>query len=160
MIQVVAQLVELLVDCVNEGASVNFVQPMTLEKAEKYWKEVSLSATHLLLIATDNGEVQGTVQLVFSEKENGLHRAEIAKLLVAPTARRTGIGRKLMEAAEREAFKSGRLLIVLDTEEGSGANKLYQSLDYQVVGTIPLFAQSAQSGALVGTTYYYKWLGE
>ncbi|GAF13529.1 acetyltransferase [Bacillus sp. JCM 19046] len=154
------QLANLLFACVNEGASVNFIHPMTIEKAQTYWNEVTPSEFHLVIIAKEKEVIQGTVQLVFSQKENGLHRAEIVKLLVAPTARRLGVGRRLMEAAEEEAVKAGRYLLVLDTEEGSAANSLYQSLHYQLAGTIPKFARSALSGELTGTTYYYKWLGE
>ena len=39
------QLIDLLVDSVEHGASVNFVQPMTREKAARWWEEGASHAT-------------------------------------------------------------------------------------------------------------------
>ena len=44
---------------------------------------------------------------------------------------------------------------MLDTREGDPSNKLYKSLDYQEVGTIPGYAISP-NGKLDATVIYYK----
>ncbi|MFB4214029.1 GNAT family N-acetyltransferase [Shouchella sp. JSM 1781072] len=152
-------LSHLLVDCVNDGASINFLAPLTLKKAHDYWDSVVLSDTHSCLIAIDEGKAVGTVQLLCSEKENGRHRAEIAKLMVHSNFRGKGIASQLMNQAEQLAVSKGIHLLTLDTEKGSSANALYQHLGYTFAGSIPHFAQSALSHKIKATNFYYKQVG-
>lgn len=72
-----------------------------------------------------------------------------------PNFRRNGIGRSLMQKVEERAKQENRSLLVLDTREGDPSNKLYKSLDYQEVGTIPGYAISP-NGKLDATVIYYK----
>lgn len=88
-------------------------------------------------------------------KPNAAHRAEIAKLMVSPEARRCGIARMLMETAEEAARQENRTLLVLDTREGDPSNGLYRSLGFIEVSKIPHFARSAD-GSLDATVLYYK----
>lgn len=93
------QLSELLVRVVEDGESIGFLPPMKLSKANKYWKTL-LKPEVILFIAKINNEIVGCVQLHLCTKQNGSHRAEVAKLMTHPNFRRNGIGRSLMEKAE------------------------------------------------------------
>ncbi|MBO2945610.1 GNAT family N-acetyltransferase [Paenibacillus sp. F411] len=147
-------LSELLAAVVEDGASVGFMPPLSLASAESYWRKVP-GEDVLLWVAMDQEVVCGTVQLHLSMKENGLHRAEVAKLMVHPDHRQKGIGRALMKAAEAGAVREGRSLLVLDTRQGDPSNLLYRSEGYIEAGTIPRFALSSH-GSLDATVFYYK----
>jgi ribosomal protein S18 acetylase RimI-like enzyme len=149
-------LADLLIAVVADGASVGFLPPLGREDAVAHWQDV-LAPGVVLFVAEQAGRIVGTVQLQCAPKLNAAHRAEIAKLMVDPDARRQGLGRRLMEAAEAEAYRLGRTLLVLDTREGDPSNGLYMTLGYAEVGRIPRYARSA-SGKLDGTVIYFKEL--
>jgi ribosomal protein S18 acetylase RimI-like enzyme len=149
-----SELSELLIRVVEEGASIGFLPPLKLSEATRYWENV-LSPEVILFIATTNNRVVGSVQLHLCTKQNGDHRAEIAKLMTHPEYRRHGIGRLLMNKAEERARQEGRSLLVLDTREGDPSNLLYSSIGYIQAGRIPEYARSA-TGELHATIYYYK----
>ena len=117
-------LAAVLVDCVEGGASVGYLAPFTHEEArdvyEAYADEVE-RGSRLLLAAFSERALVGTVQVVFAPHPNQPHRADVARMLVRRSARRRGIGRLLMERAEREARAEGRTLLVLDTVTGGDA---------------------------------------
>ena len=152
--EVLQELSLLLINVIDDGASVGFLPPLGLEDAEKYWEE-ALNSGAILWIAQLNGTIVGSVQLHLSQKQNGKHRAEIAKLMVHSKARRMGTGRILMEIAEERARAEGRSLIVLDTRGGDPSNLLYKSLGYIEAGRIPKYAESA-NGNLHETVFYYE----
>lgn len=149
-------LSELLVKVVDDGASIGFLPPMKLSDARQYWQTV-LKPDTILFIAKVNNEIVGTIQLHLCTKQNGLHRAEIAKLMTGPNSRRKGVARSLMKVAKERAINEGRTLLVLDTREGDPSNFLYQSLGYIQAGKIPNFALSGE-GELDTTVLYYKIL--
>jgi ribosomal protein S18 acetylase RimI-like enzyme len=151
-----SQLADLLIAVVDGGASVGFLPPLGRAEAEVYWRGV-LDPGVVLFVAERAGAIVGTVQLQLALRANARHRAEVAKLLVHPSARRQGLGRRLMTALEAEAQRLGRTLLFLDTREGDVSNDLYRGLGYQEVGRIPRYARSA-SGDLDGTVIYYKEL--
>lgn len=148
------ELTELLIAVVENGASIGFLPPITVLEARRYWEGV-LAPDVLLFIARLNGRIAGTVQLHLCMKPNGMHRAEIAKLMTHPDYRRGGIGRRLMLHAEGQAQQAGRSLLVLDTREGDPSNLLYTAIGYTLAGRIPNFARSA-NGKLDATMLYYK----
>lgn len=148
------QLAKLLVDTVEDGASLGFLPPMKPEDAQTYWSSV-LDEQVKMWVVTIEDVIVGTIQLHLVSRPNGLHRAEIAKLMVHPSAQRKGIGRGLMLLAEARAQAENRSLLVLDTREGDVSNQLYQSMGYQEAGRIPQFARSAD-GSLHGTVLYFK----
>ncbi|WP_127529556.1 GNAT family N-acetyltransferase [Paenibacillus kobensis] len=150
------ELAQLLVDVVEDGASVGFLPPLSLTEAADYWRS-AIDPDVSLIIATVDNHVAGTVQVQYSVKANGAHRAEIAKLMTSPKYRRRGIARALMQEAERIAKERGISLLVLDTREGDPSNKLYQSMGYVAAGSIPEYARSADGG-LHATNFYYKKL--
>jgi GNAT superfamily N-acetyltransferase len=99
--------------------------------------------------------ILGSTLLVRSRNQNSPHRAEIAKVLVHRSARRRGLGRALMDAAEVRARSDGRWLLILDTEAGSPADSFYRSLGWRELGTMPNHAYRSD-GVLAPTTYFWK----
>jgi acetyltransferase len=156
--RVLPGLVALLQDTVASGASVGFLPPLSEEEARGYWQAVFAGVadrSHVLLVASDAGEIVGSVQLELAMRPNGLHRAEVQKLFVHQSQRRRGIGQELMQAVEQVARERGRSLLVLDTRQGDNAERLYRRLAYQEVGVIPAYALST-TGTLDGTVFFYK----
>lgn len=151
-----AQLTELLVTVVEQGASVGYLPPLDPAEARAYWQGV-IHPGNVLLLAERDGGIVGTAQLELAMRLNGRHRAEVNKVLVHPDAQRQGIGRALMHAIEAAARDEGRTLLHLDTREGDGSNDLYRRCGYVEVGRIPAWARSAD-GTLAATVYYYKLL--
>jgi GNAT superfamily N-acetyltransferase len=151
-------LSDVLVDCVEGGASVSFMQPMTREKAHAFWRRVSdgvVRGERALLVAEDARGICGTVQLVLDLPENQPHRADLAKMLVHRRVRRQGLGTALMRAAEAMALDCGRTLLVLDAvTDGDGA-RLYASLGWTRVGDVPRFALYP-GGGYCSTTFFFK----
>ena len=155
----VPALSDVLIDCVEGGASVSFMLPMTREKAEEFWRAVAdgvAAGDRILLAAEDaQGDVVGTVQVVFAWPENQPHRGDVAKMLVHRSARRHGLGAQLMRAAEDAARTAGRTLLVLDTVTGSDAERLYARLGWRKVGVIPDYALWPD-GRPCDTTVFYR----
>jgi GNAT superfamily N-acetyltransferase len=157
----VEPLADVLIDCVDGGASVSFMAPLSREKAVAFWRHVAggvASGERVLLIAQDGaGRVLGTVQLLLSLPENQPHRAEVAKMLVHSAARRRGIAQRLLDAVDEEARKEGRTVLVLDAVTGGDAERLYERAGWQRVGVIPKYALMP-NGDFCATTFFYKHL--
>jgi GNAT superfamily N-acetyltransferase len=153
--------VVLLQDVVDGGASVGFLPPLGAEEARAYWDSVATAleggGRRLWIARAADGGIVGTVQFELAGQANGRHRAEAIKLMVLSSARRQGIGRLLMEAAEAEARRLGRTTLVLDTRQGDPSEELYRVMGWQPAGTIPRYACSA-GGTLHTTAFYYKLL--
>jgi GNAT superfamily N-acetyltransferase len=153
-----AELVSVLMDCVEGGASVSFMHPLTRDRAEAFWRRVAEDVgggAKALLVAEDASGVCGTVQLLLNLPENQPHRADVAKMLVHRRARRQGLGAALMRAAEATARDCGKTLLVLDTVTGGDADRLYQRLGWVRVGDIPGYALFPRGG-LCSTTVFYR----
>jgi ribosomal protein S18 acetylase RimI-like enzyme len=157
----IPELAEILHASVLQGASIGFVQPFSLEQAAAFWLRLLPAierGDRVMLVACEAGRVVGTVQLLLDMPDNGHHRAEIAKLMVHPYARRKGIARQLMQQAERLAIAHQRQLLVLDTLSGDTAEGMYRSLGYQLAGMIPHYARASNGASLESTSYMYKLL--
>ena len=151
-------LADVLVDCVEGGASVSFMQPMTRDKAMTFWRRVAdgvAKGERALLVAEDAHGVCGTVQLILDLPENQPHRADLAKMLVHHRRRRQGLGAALMRAAEAVAVDCGRTLLVLDTVTGADGERLYARLGWQRVGEVPRYALTPRGG-YCSTTFFYR----
>ena len=156
----IEQLSDVLIDCVEGGASVSFMWPMTRQKAHAFWENAAKSAARgerFIVVAEDEAEILGTVSVILNLPENQPHRADVAKMLVHRSARRRGVGAAVLEVAEREARERGRTLLVLDTVTGSDAERLYARQGWQRCGEIPMYALWPD-GRPCPTTYYYKSL--
>ena len=104
-------LADVLIDCVEGGASVSFMHPLSRDRAQAFWRRVAEGARageRALLVAEDAQGIVGTVQLVLDQPENQPHRADLAKMLVHRRARRQGLGAALMRAAERRRANAAR----------------------------------------------------
>lgn len=154
-------LAEILWDCVDGGASVNFVKPFTREEALGYWRRVIASMKDggtVMLGARHERRLVGTVLLGIDTPPNQPHRADIKKLLVHRGARRLGLARALMAAAEQEARRRGRVLLTLDTQCGSAAERLYRDLGYTLFGIVPRYAVAPDGGTVDDCAFFYKAL--
>jgi GNAT superfamily N-acetyltransferase len=152
-------LAELLIDCVDGGASVSFMHPLSPAKAAEFWGRVAAEVSHgrrALLVAEDARGIAGTVQLILDQPENQPHRADLSKMLVHRRARRRGLGAALLQAAENLARECGKSLLVLDTASGD-AERLYARLGWQRSGVIPGYALWPRGG-LCDTTVFYRTL--
>lgn len=154
----IEQLADVLIDCVDGGASVSFMQPFSRERALAFWRMVARgvdAGQRAVLVAEDAHGICGTVQLLLDLPENQPHRADLAKMLVHRRARRQGLGAALVRAAESTALACGRTLLVLDAVTGGDASRLYERLGWVRVGDIPAYALMPQGG-LCSTTVYYR----
>jgi len=152
-------LVDVLMDCVEGGASVSFMHPLTRERAAAFWRRVAQDVTNgerALLVAEDAQGLCGTVQLIFDLPENQPHRADLAKMLVHRRVRRHGIGAALLESAEDTARACGKTLLVLDTASDS-AERLYERHGWIRVGVIPDYALLPKGG-FCDTVVFYRRL--
>ena len=157
---VIARLAEILAATVAAGGSVHFMDPTPVDEAQAYWaKALAGAATgdRVVLGAFEDAQLQGTVTLYLDTPPNQPFRAEIWKLMVDPIARRRGIARRLMMAAQALAAERGRTLLNLDTATDGGAAELYESLGWVRAGVIPDYAFKPQGG-LTGTAIYWKRL--
>ena len=158
----IQDLSDVLIDCVEGGASVSFMLPITRRTAMSFWQNVAACVARgerILLIAEDAaGRIVGTVQLIVAQAENQPHRADVAKMLVHRRARRHGVGAALLVAAESAALNAGKTLLVLDTASGD-AERLYAKLGWQRCGIIPDYAL-LPGGEFCDTTFFYRALGQ
>jgi GNAT superfamily N-acetyltransferase len=156
----IRELAAVLIDCVEGGASVSFMLPLSPERARAYWCDVAESAgrgERLVLGALDAaGSIVGTVQVILNLPENQPHRGDLAKMLVHRRVRRQGVGAALLAAAEESALAAGRSLLVLDTASAD-AERLYERRGWRRVGVVPGFALYPD-GRPCATTFYFKAL--
>ncbi|QFT91322.1 Acetyltransferase [Roseovarius sp. THAF9] len=155
-------LARLLIDTVADGAAVSFLHPLAPDSARAFWQEdvfphVTANARSLFA-AFLNDTLAGTVQLITAMPRNQPHRAEIAKMMVHPTARRRGLGRALLSAALDHANALGKTNVTLDTRSGDVSQSLYASVGFEMAGIIPDFALDPDGCTLHSTTYMYKRL--
>jgi GNAT superfamily N-acetyltransferase len=156
-----AGLADVLIDCVDGGASIGFMDPLSPSAALAFWRRVADDVgrgARALLVAEDATGIIGTVQLGLDLPENQPHRADLSKMLVHRRARRRGVGAMLLRAAEEAAREHGRSLLVLDTANDS-AERLYERDGWIRVGVVPGFALMPD-GAPCDTTFFYRRLSE
>ena len=154
-------LADVLIDCVQGGASVSFMWPLPRERALSFWHSVANGVARgerVLLVAEDaQGRIVGTVQLVMNLPDNQPHRGDVAKMLVHRSARRRGVAQQLMTAIDEAAREEGKTVLVLDTVTGGDAERLYERAGWQRVGSVPKYALMPD-GSFCATTFFYKHL--
>ena len=154
----IGALADVLIDCVEGGASVSFMHPLTRDRAVAFWQRVArgvAAGERVVLVAEDARGLCGTVQLALDLPENQPHRADLAKTLVHRRARRQGVAAALIRAAAATARECGRTLLVLDAVTGGDASRPYERLGWVRVGDIPGYALMPRGG-LCSTTVYYR----
>jgi GNAT superfamily N-acetyltransferase len=159
---VVEALADVLLDCVEGGASVSFMHPLPRAKALAFWQDALASAARgerIVLVAEDveSAAIVGTVQVLLAMPDNQPHRGDVAKMLVHRRARGRGLGAALMQAAEAAAREAGKTLLVLDSVTGGDAARLYTRIGWQRCGDIPGYALWPRGG-LCSTTVFYREL--
>ncbi len=154
-------LADVLIDCVEGGASVSFMLPIARQTALDFWRRAAegVAAGHRVLLAAfdQHQRLIGTVQLLLGMPENQPHRADVAKMLVHRSARGRGVAQALLEALDIEARRERRTVLVLDTVTGSDAERVYARAGWVRVGEIPRYALMP-TGEFCSTTYFYKHL--
>ncbi|HEX2584526.1 MAG TPA: GNAT family N-acetyltransferase [Steroidobacteraceae bacterium] len=155
------ELVNLLQNTVDHGASVGFLRPLKSELADQFWSHVisGINTYRILLVAFEGNHVIGTVQAELCPKQNGRHRAEVQKLMVLTSHRQRGVARVLMDSIERATRDAGCSLLFLDTVTGKPAEQVYKQLGWTLSGTIPNYAVSPD-GEMESTTIFYKLLDD
>ncbi len=154
----VEQLADVLIDCVEGGASVGFMLPISRERALAFWRGVAEGVNagkRVILVAEDEQGICGTVQLVFDLPDNQPHRADLVKMLVHRRARRKGLAAALLTAAEATARECGKTVLVLDAVTDGDAARLYARMGWVRVGDVPSFALMPD-GVPCSTTYFYR----
>ncbi|HVZ09718.1 GNAT family N-acetyltransferase [Rhodopila sp.] len=152
------RLADILIACVEAGASVSFLPPLDTGRAAAFWHGISTGVANgrgLLFAGWRNGVLSGCVGLDLAMPENQSHRAEVQKLLVHPQARRTGLALALMAQAEQAALAEGRTLLTLDTQADAAGAALYRHAGWTEAGRIPGFARDA-TGRLRDTLIFWK----
>lgn len=153
----IERLADILIATVAAGGSVHFMHPVPREAAVAYWREAVADPGRVVLGGFAGDALVGTVTLWLATPPNQPFRAEIWKLMTDPAARRLGVARALMVAAEQLAIERGRTLLNLDTAADHGAAPLYDALGWTRVGEIPDYAYKPHGG-LTATILYYKQL--
>ena len=156
----IAAYAELLVDAVDSGAGMGFAAPLPRAEAEAYWEAVARdvdAGTRVVLAARIDNELAGSAQLDLCQRSNGLHRAEVQKVMVHRRFRRRGLGRALMLAVDDAARAHKRSTLYLDTFAHQDARRMYEAAGWTHAGDIPAFASTAD-GKLEATSLYYRLL--
>lgn len=156
--QYVGALAEVLLDCVQGGASVSFMASLSKAEAESFFEKVVEGVERgerILLAAFVDSELLGTVQIITATPPNQPHRADVAKLLVHRSARGQGLATRLMEQVEEASRSAGKTLLVLDTVTGGDAERLYMRLGWTKSGIIPNYALFPD-GRFCDTTVFWK----
>jgi GNAT superfamily N-acetyltransferase len=154
----VPALAALLVDAVDDGASLGFLSGLGEHEAAAWWRAKSgavADGSVAVWVARTASGVSGTVSLVHPDKPNARHRAELVKLAVHRSHRGRGLGRRLLQTAEQAAADSGVTLLILDTETASTAETLYASAGWQRYGIVPDYAADP-AGILRDCSFFYK----
>jgi len=151
---------ELLVDAVDAGAAISFLAPLTLARAEQWWRRTltAIESGSIFLVARDIDGIVGTVQMHPAWAPNQPHRADVAKLIVHRRGRRAGVGKRLMQSIENAARQAGFTLLTLDAKENGAAVQLYRHIGWTEVGVIPRYALDTDGKTPHATVIFYKEL--
>lgn len=153
-------LVAVIRDSVEHGASVNFLLPVDEDRMRSFWRKAiaDVDAEAAVLYVADAGDrIVGTAMLVPAPQQNQPHRADVAKMLVHSDHRRQGIAAALLSALEAEALDRGRTLLQLDTETDSAGERLYESAGWVRFGIVPRHAMRPDATP-APTSFFYKEL--
>src|SRR3546814_9236248 len=143
------ELSDILVDAFAHVASFNFMAGFSHDEARVFWRNqfhgIAKGEKHLF-VGEVGGRLLATAMLMFAPQPNAPHRAEVGKMLVHSSARRQGLGRRLLGELETAARGAGRTLLLLDTETGSAGDLLYRTCGWVEVGRVPGHAFTPEIG--------------
>ena len=97
------------------------------------WERIEAEPSNTIVVGEADGRIVATFQLVFMSglSHRGTRRAEVEAVRVSVGLRGRGIGRLMMEEAERRAREAGcRMLQLTTNAERNRARDFYESLGY------------------------------
>lgn len=143
-------------EVVAAGETYAYPEDLTSEQARELWLKEPPSATVVLVEA---GEVLGTATMGPNRPGRGAH-VGTASFMVPAAARGRGVGRALGEHVVRwhrdQGYRGIQFNAVVETN--TAAVRLWRSLGFEVVGTVPEAFDSRAHG-LVGLHVMYLPLG-
>jgi GNAT superfamily N-acetyltransferase len=153
-------LAGVLVECVAAGASLGFRAPLSPARARADFQTLARSVAEnrtRLIGGWADGRLAGCIALRWDGRETEPHVAELSQLMVAPRARRRGLGKRLLAAAEQAAAEDDRRILYLFASDCGPAPMLYRQNGYLEAGRIPQ-AGGLPDGGLVDTLIFTKQL--
>ncbi len=144
-------------DIVAAGETYAYPEQLTSAEAQDLWLE---PAPAHVVVAVDGDGVLGTAKMGPNRPGRGAHVAT-ASFMVATSARGRGVGRALgdyvLEWAVRNGYRAVQFNAVVETN--LAAVRLWTSLGFQIIGTVPEAFNSRQHG-LVGLHVMHRRLGD
>ena len=136
-----------------EGKTYPFPAGQTLEEARPWWMEEPPGQT---VVATSGGTILGSAKMGANRPGRGSHIAT-ASFLVGPAYRGQGVGRALGEYVVDWSRSAGFTGIQFNAvvESNHPAVHLWQSLGFQIIGTVPGAFDHPEDG-LVGLHVMFR----
>jgi L-amino acid N-acyltransferase YncA len=131
-------------DIVAAGETYAYPDDLTSEAARALWME---SPPGLTVVAVDGETVLGSAKMGPNRPGRGAHVAT-ASFMVDPTAQGRGVGRTLATHAVKWARAAGYHSMQFNAvvETNTSAVRLWQSLGFEIIGTVPEAFDHAQHG--------------
>lgn len=153
-----AVIYDIFTDVLSEGSTYSYTdEEMTPDRSLAYW--MSAPGTHCLVAEVD-GNVAGMAAVRPNRTGRGHHVAN-ASFIVGKAYRGRGISRMLGDAAlklaKREGYTAMQFNFVVSTN--SIAVKLWESLGFKIIGTMPKGYQHAKHG-LVDVYIMHRFLDD
>ena len=118
------------------GETFSYPTDISEELARDFWLPAAPART--VVAAGDDGTVLGTAKMNANQMGNAAHVSS-ASFMVDPAHTGRGVGRALCTVALRWAGEQGFRAMKFNAvvESNTHAVKLYESLGFQVIGTVP-----------------------
>jgi GNAT superfamily N-acetyltransferase len=115
--------------------------PTTPEQVSERFKAAALHSNYALFVAElASGDLAGFIELVVERLIDAEPRVDVAGLVVSKASRGLGIGRLLMDHAERWTLERGCRIVLLRTNlKRAGAHACYERIGYEHIKTQKTF---------------------
>jgi len=122
--------------------------PSTTEQAGSRLNDLLVNPDHFVVVAVVDGQVSGWAHVERRINLETVERAELMGLVVDAQARRAGIGRALVETAERwAAARHLGVMTVRSNVVRDGSHAFYRQLGYQAVKTQHVYQKDLRDDA-------------
>ncbi|MCA1720399.1 MAG: GNAT family N-acetyltransferase [Actinobacteria bacterium] len=141
---------------VQEGRTYAYPEDLASDAARDLWM---MNPPGRTVVAVDGDVVLGTATMTTNRPGRGSHVAT-GSFMVSPVARRRGVGRALGEYVVDWATDAGYRGIQFNAvvENNGAAVRLWQSLGFEIIGTVPGAFRHADGG-YVGLHVMFRPLG-